>query len=132
MRILRIGTDIIKVARVARVMQKYGDFPSRILSPEELGRYKQGYGYIARRWAGKESVAKAIGTGFRDNCSFKEISILNDDLGRPHVEFNGITKEYVQKMFPGCEIQISLSDDEYAVAYCILVSNQTNEAQSIA
>jgi len=120
MKILRIGTDIVKVSRVARVMQRYSNFPERIPSPEEMAHYKQGYGYIARRWAGKESIAKAIGTGFRDNCNFREISILNDELGRPRVEFKGQTSEYVDKMFPGCQIQISLSDDEYAVGHCVL------------
>lgn len=118
MKTLRIGTDIVKISRIETIMQKHPDFPQRILSKKEMS--KQGHGYIARRWAAKEAIAKAIGLGFHDDCNFRDISILNDELGRPYVDLAGKTKDYMNRTFPGHVFEITVSDDEYAIAYCIL------------
>lgn len=130
MKILAVGVDIIKISRIAKVVDRYPGFVSRILSTEELSKCRAGYGYIARRWAGKEAISKAIGTGFRTNCKFSEISILNDDLGSPYVKLSGDTGRYIEQTFPGYHLSISLSDDEYAIGYCVLIYRPTTVAEA--
>ncbi len=124
--IFGIGTDIVRVTRIQEQLDKYGDkFAERILTEPELKEYhshKNPARLLAKRFAAKEAVSKAFGTGFRDGISFKDIGVTHDELGKPvlnyykkaaeHIKNNAITSSF-----------ISLSDEkEYAVAYVILES----------
>lgn len=120
-----IGCDVVNIKRIERLIFKYGNnFLERILSDDEILRYKSlgdsislKSRYVAKRFAAKESVSKAIGSGI-GRLAFKEISITNDSLGKPEVNF--LNKE-VADLYKNFYINISLSDDEpVALAFTII------------
>ncbi len=120
-----IGTDIVKIARIARLWAEYGEtFAQRILTAYELAALTQQknnqVGFLAKRFAAKEAVAKALGTGFRDHILLTQVGIETDNLGKPSVIFYGTTQEYVAKLGK-LDVHISLADEEdYVVAFVII------------
>ncbi len=124
MSILGIGTDLVSIARIETIWNRFGmNFARRILTEKELqnlNNSKDPIHFLAKRFAAKEAVAKALGTGFRpEGILLTEIGVLNDDLGRPYLEFIGHTEQVFDKL--GAMTHISLSDErEYAMAFVIL------------
>ena len=120
------GIDIIEIARIQKAMQK-PKFTERIFNKNEIvyckGRGTQAYASFAARFAAKEAVLKAFGTGLRDG-KLTDIEIYNDELGCPKVRLHGYFKElYAKKNI--ADICISLSHSrEYAVAQAICWRNQ--------
>jgi holo-[acyl-carrier protein] synthase len=127
MQILGIGTDLVSIARIRNLWERYGfNFARRILTPgelEEVTELKNPIPFLAKRYAAKEAVAKALGTGFRPNgILLSEIGVRNDELGRPHLVFFGRTAEEIERRKIS-DSQISLTDErEYALAFVILMS----------
>jgi holo-[acyl-carrier protein] synthase len=126
MQIYGIGTDIVQCARIDQMWQKHGaKFAHRILTQHELdvlAQQKNNHAaFLAKRFAAKEAVAKALGTGFRDDVLITQIGIETDDKGKPTVMFYGQTKTYIDTLGK-LEIQISISDEsEYVIAFVIIV-----------
>lgn len=122
--IVGIGVDIVKVSRIESVLERHRErFLSRILHPNELTVYQshhQPLAYFAKRYAAKEALAKALGTGIAKGVNFDEIETRLDELGKPHLVLHGTTLEKAQQL--GVKnIFISLSDEqEYAVANVVL------------
>lgn len=87
-----IGIDVIEPARVARVLERFGDrFVRRVLTPQErpgYARTAQPVLFLANRFAAKEAFSKAMGTGFRYPVTLQCISIVSDRLGKPGFEFH--------------------------------------------
>ena len=80
MRILGIGVDIIQNKRIKSLIRNK-NFISRTFSPNEIKiahKFSNKTNYFSKRFAAKESLAKSLGSGFRDNLNFKDIEILND------------------------------------------------------
>ena len=124
MNIVGIGTDIVQLARIETVVSKHGDrFAERILHVNELKIYEahsQPISYLAKRFAAKEAVSKALGTGIGKHVRLTEIEISNDKYGKPFLEYYGMTQDFVAKK-KVWESYISLSDErDYALAYVIL------------
>ena len=82
-----IGTDIIAVHRIEAALARFGDrFAHRILAPMEWEEFmvsSHRARFLAKRFAAKEAFAKALGTGMRYPVTWKNISVIHDDLGRP-------------------------------------------------
>lgn len=122
-----IGTDIIEVRRIEQAIQKYGQrFLNRLFSEKEQ-TYCQLHRDFARHFAGrfaaKESIVKALGTGFRDGISWLDIEIANDSHGRPVV----ILSAKLQETFDSPQLLISISHcREYATAFAIWLSEGLN------
>lgn len=123
--ILGIGTDIIEIERVARVWQRKGSrFVDRICSHREAqlvlrGNEKARWERMAARFAAKEAVMKALGTGWRRGVAWKEIEVLHHPSGRPYVNLLGYTGQLARQMGIR-EIHISMShNNTTAVAYAI-------------
>jgi len=119
-----IGTDLLKKTRIAKISAQHpARFAARILSPEELvvfKSHKQPIDYLAKRFAAKEAIVKALGTGFIEGIYFTNISILSNNLGKPTISFSGQTKEYISQR-GALHFEISISDDEeYALAFVII------------
>ncbi|MES2215081.1 MAG: holo-ACP synthase [Pseudomonadota bacterium] len=116
--ILGIGTDIVQIPRIERLIEKFSDrFLSRILSPEEKEVYnkKSCRAFVARRFAGKEAISKALGTGVGRPLRFVDISIINDSLGAPKVKIKNYKEDIT--------IHVSLSDDyPIATAFAVVTS----------
>ena len=125
MKILGIGVDIIENSRIANSL-KNKLFIKRIFSNSEIliaKKLKHKKKYYAKRFAAKEAFTKSIGTGFRENLNFKDISIMNDKLGMPFFVINKKIKDIIKKRFKTSSFNffLSISDEEkYSIAYVIL------------
>jgi holo-[acyl-carrier protein] synthase len=102
MEIIGIGTDITECLRIARMIERHGElFISRVYTPDEI-RYcqnrKQSTQHFTGRWAAKEAILKAIGTGWRRGISWLDMEIRNDPGGQPIVTVRGGVKEAVEKL----------------------------------
>ena len=126
MAIIGIGTDIVRTSRIRRILKKFPDtFPQRILHPSELQIFKSHVSpgaFTSKRFAAKEATAKALGTGIARGVSFHDMSVTNNEYGKPILKLHGKTLEIANDM--GIKhTHISLSDEgEYAIAYVVLES----------
>ena len=97
MKIIGIGVDIVHNTRIKNLTKnKY--FISRIFSNKEIDqskKIKNKVNYYSKRFAAKEALSKAIGTGFRKGLNFKDISILNDNYGKPIYEISSNVKKLI-------------------------------------
>lgn len=104
-----IGTDILEVHRFKKLMLKHPErFLSRLFTEKEqqyCKKYKDCERHFTGRFAAKEAVAKALGCGFGAQLRFKDISIVNNELGKPIVELSDEVKE----RFDDPKIEISVS-----------------------
>ncbi len=122
--IFGIGTDIVRVARIREDLTRFGDrFAERILTATELQEFHQNANkanFLARRFAAKEAVAKALGTGFRKGVQLRDIEVTHDTQGKPMLEFHGQTQLFVQEKRIAVA-HISLADEQdNAVAFVTL------------
>ncbi|MEY4592046.1 MAG: hypothetical protein RIR18_941 [Pseudomonadota bacterium] len=118
-----IGTDIVKVDRLERLYQRRGRRGAvRLLAMAELGQFdiaRDKSRFLAKRFAAKEALAKALGTGMRGPVSFINIEITHDPLGKPIFAFHGDLAGHIQIL--GLVAHLSISDEaDYAIAYVIL------------
>lgn len=124
MAIIGIGTDLVKISRVKRIHKKFSkNFAERILHKNEKKIYrdlKAPATYLAKRFAAKEALAKALGTGIAHGVAFQEIEVSNDENGQPVLTLHGGTLAIAEKK-GAKHYFISLTDeDKYAVAYVVL------------
>lgn len=120
--IVGVGCDIIEIERIARAI-KSESFIRRVFTAEEAAycqrRGRQAAASFAARFAAKEAVLKALGTGLREG-SLQEIAVDNDGLGKPLVQLSGHFA-MLAKQLGVKNIQISLSHSrDFAVAYVIM------------
>ena len=120
--ILGIGTDIIEIERVQKAVQNL-HFIERVYTERERAycesRGKQAVSSYAARFAGKEAVLKAFGTGLRGG-NLLDIEILPDALGCPRVNLFGYYEELAKEKRV-TQVHLSLSHArEYATAQCVL------------
>jgi len=125
MKILGIGIDIVENSRIHKLL-KNKLFIKRIFSYSEISiakKIKDKKSYFSKRFAAKEAFVKSIGTGFRDNFDFKDITIINNKLGKPSFIINEKIKKIVKKQFKTTSFNffLSISDEKkYSIAYVIL------------
>ncbi len=127
MSIIGIGTDIVAVARVARLHERHRErFAKRLCAPSELVDYQalaesQKPSFLARRFAAKEAAAKALGCGIGAQARFDELIVTHTGHGAPELVFAGAAAQRA-KQIGADQTHISLSDErDYAIAYVILV-----------
>jgi len=89
MPLLRIGVDLVKVERVAALASRYGErFTSRVFTDRELAACHQRPDRLAARFAAKEAVSKALGTGI-GKVNWRQIEVVNNAAGRPELVLTG-------------------------------------------
>ena len=119
-----VGTDLIEIKRVERVLARFGErFARRILCEPELKRFrahKQPVAYLAKRFAAKEAFTKALGTGIHAPANWHGVWVVNLKSGKPQLEFS----DELQKLLQQRQIRrshLSLTDErEIAAATVIL------------
>ena len=122
MRIFGIGTDIVKISRFKKLINKKS-FLQRLFDSNEINkckRIKNSANCFAKRFAAKEAFTKALGTGVSRGINFNEIIISNEKNGKPLIKVIKKTKEIVKKIIKKRRYKISLSlsdEDNYAVAF---------------
>lgn len=115
-----IGTDILEIERLEQALQRTGGkILEHILTPEERKiaetKGKAAIGFYAGRWTAKEAVSKMLGTGIGKDCSFQDITILNNEKGAPYVTLTGAAKQKADALGI-TKIHISISHEQH---YCI-------------
>lgn len=116
-----IGTDIIEIPRLERAIQRHGErFIIKIFTERERNyslKFKNPFPHFAGRFAAKEAISKAMGTGMSFR-SWHEIEILNNEYGAPQV----ILSEPLKKEYSRSHFHLSISHcKEYALATALLV-----------
>ena len=128
--LISIGFDILKFKRIEKIWFNYGTiFTNKVLSKYEiLNSPKKRFfiSYIAKIFSAKESLSKAIGTGFRKNIRLKEISLYKNNLGKPFLFFHGNTKNFLLlNNVKKCHITIT-DENEYVSSLVILEYKKQN------
>ena len=127
MKILGIGVDIIKNARIRKLI-KSNKFKSRIYSTKEIKlskKTKNKIAFFSKRFAAKEAFSKALGTGFSSNLNFKDIEIINDKKSMPKYAENKKIIKIVQRKYKIKKFNsfLSISDEkDYSTAFAIIES----------
>ncbi|MCH4810309.1 holo-ACP synthase [Vreelandella neptunia] len=122
--IVGIGSDIARVERFTRAVQRHGPrFAQRILGPREHALWlqkSQPVAFLAKRFAAKEAFVKALGLGLRQGMQWGNIQVLNDALGKPYFLLDGEAARLLQAAGVTAS-HVTLSDEaEYAVAFVVL------------
>lgn len=125
--IVGLGTDIVNIERIAKLLPHAGNaFIERICSPQEK-KYLQTCADItprlAKLWAVKEAAVKALGTGFVEGITFKDIELKHNSLGRPELEFSGKARQILQDLIgtATANISVSLSDDKFWAQAVVII-----------
>ena len=128
MNIFGIGTDIVNIKRMEKSLRRNGDaFKKRIFSENEI-IYCEGKRnpstFYAKRFAAKEALSKALGTGIRKGINFKNIEISNNKFGKPSIKLSGSTDSFLRKKIKTKKysIYLSLSDDEPWAQATVIIS----------
>ena len=100
--VIGIGTDVTECLRIARMIERHGElFINRVYTPEEISYCQsraQATQHFTGRWAAKEAILKALGTGWRRGISWRDVEIRNEAGGRPVVNVRGGVKEVVEEL----------------------------------
>lgn len=117
-----IGTDILTISRMTAVWDRQGErLLERLLHPDERARVvADNPRALAKAFAAKEAVAKALGTGFRQGVRWCDIETGRDDLGRPTVTLHGAARDRMVSL-GGSQVLLSLSDErDTVVAFAVI------------
>ena len=121
--IVGIGTDIVKIERIARILDTQPHFIKRVFTIAEAeycyskARPAESF---AVRFAAKEAFMKAMGTGWGDGVNWQDIEVINDPLGKPTIVVHNATKVHLLSHMID-SIHLSLAHEkEYGIAYVVL------------
>lgn len=114
-----VGVDIIEIERIEAILQRHGErFLKRVYTPAERAYCRERVPELAVRFAAKEAVSKALGTGLR-GIAWREMEILGDERGKPLVRLHGRAQARAEELGLS-EFAVSLSHSrDYAVAFVL-------------
>ena len=124
--IFGIGTDIVEISRIQKAMMGSERFAARILTEFEMAEYvdsRKQERYLAKKFAAKEALVKAMGTGIGSGYSWQMVQIEHTSLGKPYFVFFGAVKDFLaDQNVSNC--LLSISDElSYATAMVVLEAN---------
>ncbi len=127
--VVKTGTDIVHIPRIQALLDKYNQkFIQRILNNQEIQDIKnlkpnKIANHLAKRFAAKEAIVKALGTGIgNQNISFHDITIINDNLGKPMVLLSDKINNLFQHFGQNKTYDLSIADDkDFAISIFILI-----------
>jgi holo-[acyl-carrier protein] synthase len=126
--IFGIGTDVLEVARVERVYQKYGDhFVRRLLLPREVEQLKYTkctVRFLAMRFAAKEAIVKAMGTGFAHGMWIRDAGVVQNRWGKPEVIYSERGARMCEQLGVG-EGHVTLTDEAGLVVAVAVLMRRT-------
>jgi len=130
MNVLGIGTDIVECLRIAQMIERHGElFIDRVYTDGEIEycrSRKQATQHFAGRWAAKEAILKAIGTGWRRGISWRDIEVRNNEGGKPTVALRGGARDVVEQLGVG-DILVSISHcRSHATAFALAIAREHN------
>ena len=126
--IVGIGSDIIDIRRIEKILVKYGDrFVARIFTVAEIEkseRRRERAASYAKRFAAKEACSKALGTGMDSGVFWRDMGVVNLPSGRPTMALTGGAAGRLAALLPaGCraEIHVTITDDfPHAQAFVLI------------
>lgn len=124
MAIVGLGTDLVEIGRIQRLIERHGDaIAERILTPTELDEWRRQTKpevFLAKRFAAKEAAVKALGTGIAQGIGFQQLEIQHDELGKPLLVLTGRAIERAI-LLGASRWHLSISDERsHALATVIL------------
>ena len=129
MKIIGNGVDIVDNLRIKKAI-KNDNFIKRIYSNSEIKDSKKNrnkVNFFAKRFAAKEAFVKSLGTGFRNDLNLKDISVINDKLGKPSFLINNKIKNLIKKKFKinSFNFFLSIADEKkYSIAFVLFQNNE--------
>ena len=124
MKIIGTGVDIVENSRIKKSILN-NSFLNRVFTNEEIlisKKMNNKSSYFAKRFAAKEAFVKSLGTGFRHGFNFKDISVINDKLGKPSFFITKKIKNLIKRKFKinSFNFFLSISDEKkYSIAFVI-------------
>ena len=123
--IFGIGVDVLEAARIQRTLERFGErFIEHLLMPEEraqLARTQRRERFLAMRFAAKEAIVKALGTGFAHGMWIRDVGVVQNAWGRPEVVFSA-RGERVRRALGVGEAHVTLTDEAgLVVAVAVLL-----------
>lgn len=112
--IFGIGTDVLRIDRVEKTWQRFGEhFATRLLLEQELQLFataKRPVRFLAMRFAAKEAIVKALGTGFANGIWVRDVGMMPNPLGQPQVVYSARGRAVCRRLGVG-EGHLTLSDE---------------------
>jgi holo-[acyl-carrier protein] synthase len=112
--IFGIGTDVVRIDRIAAAYERFGShFVERLLLPQERAVFdasRRAVRFLAMRFAAKEAIVKALGTGFRHGVWIRDVGFIANAWGRPEVLFSERGRAAADRLGAG-EGHVSLTDE---------------------
>ncbi len=122
-----IGTDIVEIARIGRMLDKHGKgFIDKIFTPAEIvqaEKRKDRVQYYAGRWAAKEALSKALGCGIGEKCSWCDITILTTLSGAPQLELSAQALE-ANQLIGADSIHLSISHEQHYACATVIIEKK--------
>lgn len=134
--IIGIGNDVCDIRRIEKTLERFGErFLDKVFTDEER---RKAYGRahpartLAKRFAAKEALSKALGTGFRSGVHMKDIGIVNSPSGRPTLALaNGAARRLESLIPPGYSARIDVTlTDEYPIAEAVVIVSVLPDKES--
>ena len=129
--IFGIGTDVVQLERIRLVHEKFGDrFVERLLLPAELQafrRQQRPVRFLAMRFAAKEAIVKAMGTGFAHGMWIRDTGVVSNEWGKPEIVWSERGRSMCEKLGIG-EGHVTLTDEAgLIVAVAVLMRKVTEK-----
>lgn len=123
-----VGTDIVAIARIERMLAVHGErVAGKLLAAAEMERYRKApkpAAFLAKRFAAKEALGKALGLGLRDPATLHNIEVQSDGIGRPSFEYAPPLADWMRAQ--RLRAHLSLSDEaDTAVAFVVVEKEGT-------
>lgn len=123
--VLGTGLDLVECRRIAESREKFGErFLNRIFLPDEISyclAQKYPERHLAARFAAKEALSKAFGTGIGQQLGWKDLEICRNDLGAPYVKLHGKAQRLADQMGVAAALVSLTHTDDYAAASAHLI-----------
>ena len=133
--ILGIGSDLVDVGRIEKVIQRHGErFIARIFTPAERARAERRANPVAtyaKRFAAKEACAKALGTGLRNGVFWRDMGVVNLPSGRPTLKLSGGALARLKAITPqghDARIDLTITDEGPMAQAFVVISAVRNDA----
>jgi len=123
-----VGADIVAIARIERMLDEHGErTAAKLLAASEMERYRQASkpaAFLAKRFAAKEALGKALGLGLRDPVTLHNIAVASDGIGRPGFEYASPLADWMRARH--LRAHLSLSDEaDTALAFVVVEKEDT-------
>lgn len=129
--VIGLGSDMIDIRRIERVLRRFGDrFVARVFTEIERARSERRRdraASYAKRFAAKEACAKALGTGIRGGVYWRDLGVVNLTTGRPTIELTGGARRRLDSLTPSgmrARVDVTLTDEPPLASATVLITTE--------